>query len=69
MVETRGRLAEDYRARQMRLEHALAVKDLATAQKEVKKLLGMLSGQQHAYVTWLSNLDRRIALKLGKAED
>ena len=39
------------------------------SQKEVKKLLGMLSGQQHAYVTWLSNLDRRIALKLGKAEE
>lgn len=65
----RARLIEDYRARQMRLEHALAVKDLATAQKEVKKLLGMLSGQQHEYVTWLSNLDRRIALKLGKAEE
>ena len=29
----------------------------------------MLSGQQHEYVTWLSNLDRRIALKLGKAEE
>lgn len=65
----RERLGEDYRARQMRLEHALSVRDLPTAQKEVKRLLGMLSGQQHAYVTWLSNLDRRIALKLGKAEE
>jgi hypothetical protein len=59
-------LEEDYRAHQMRLEHAIEVRDLRTAQKEVKVLLAMLSGQSGAYVTWLSNLDRRLTLKLGK---
>jgi hypothetical protein len=59
-------LEEDYRAHQMRLEHAVDVKDLRTAQKEVKVLLAMLNGQTGPYVTWLSNLDRRLTIKLGK---
>ncbi|APR84466.1 Hypothetical protein A7982_09815 [Minicystis rosea] len=58
-------LEEDYRAHQMRLEHAIEVKDLRTAQKEVKVLLAMLQGQANPYVVWLSNLDRRLQLKLG----
>ena len=62
----RRSLEEDYRAHQMRLEHAVDVRDLRTAQKEVKVLLAMLSGQTGPYVVWLSNLDRRLALKLGK---
>jgi hypothetical protein len=61
-------LEEDYRAHQMRLEHAIEVRDLRTAQKEVKVLLAMLEGQTGPYVVWLSNLDRRIALKLGKVQ-
>jgi len=60
-------LEEDYRAHQMRLEHAISVRDLNTAQKEVKALLAMLEGQNGPYVVWLSNLDRRIAIKLGQA--
>lgn len=59
-------LEEDYRAHQMRLEHAIEVRDLRTAQREVKVLLAMLQGQTGAYVVWLSNLDRRLSLKLGK---
>ncbi|MFT3774330.1 MAG: FHA domain-containing protein [Minicystis sp.] len=58
-------LEEEYRAHQMRLEHAIEVKDLRTAQKEVKVLLAMLQGQNNPYVVWLSNLDRRLQLKLG----
>jgi len=61
-------LEEEYRAHQMRLEHAIEVRDLRTAQKEVKVLLAMLEGQTGPYVVWLSNLDRRIALKLGKVQ-
>lgn len=60
-------LDEDYRAHQMRLEHAIEVRDLRTAQKEVKVLLAMLQGQSGAYVEWLMNLDRRLAMKLAKA--
>lgn len=62
----RKTLEEDYRAHQMRLEHALSVSDAATAQREVKTLLAMLDGQSGPYVVWLSNLSRRISLKLGK---
>ena len=62
----RRSLEEDYRAHQMRLEHAILVRDLPTAQKEVRVLLAMLRGQSGPYVTWLSNLDRRLAIKLGK---
>jgi hypothetical protein len=59
-------LEEDYRAHQMRLEHAIEVRDLRTAQKEVNVLLALLEGQTGPYVVWLSNLKRRIAIKLGK---
>lgn len=60
-------LEEDYRAHQMRLQHAIEVRDLRTAQREVKVLRAMLEGQTGPYVVWLSNLERRIAIKLGKA--
>jgi hypothetical protein len=59
-------LEEEYRAHQMRLEHAIEVRDLRTAQREVRVLLAMLQGQTGPYVVWLSNLDRRLALKLGQ---
>jgi len=62
-------LEEDYRAHQMRLEHALTVRDLNTAQREVKALLAMLEGQNAPYVVWLSNLDRRLEIKLGKVNE
>ena len=45
---------------------AILVRDLRTAQKEVKVLLAMLQGQSAPYVVWLSNLDRRLSIKLGK---
>lgn len=65
-VVMRERVNEEYRGHQMRLEHTIMVGDLITAQKQVKVLLAMLDGQQGPYVTWLSNHDRRLALKLGK---
>jgi len=59
-------LDEDYRAHQMRLVHALDVKDLRTAHKEVRVLLEMLQGKSDPYVVWLSNLERRLKLRFGK---
>lgn len=59
-------LEEDYRAHQMRLIHSLDVKDLRTAQREVKVLLAMLQGRNDPYVQWLGNLERRLKLTLGK---
>lgn len=61
-------LNDEYDAHRVRLEHLLNVRDMRTAQKEVKLLLAMLEGQQGPYVIWLQNLDRRLALKLGKVK-
>lgn len=60
-------LEEEYRAHQMRLLHALDIKDIRVVQKEVKTLLAMLKGQSHPYVAWLSNLDRQLKLSAAKA--
>ncbi len=67
-AKLRTQLEEEYRARQVRLEHALGVKDLPSAQRETRMLLGMLDGRTGPYVTWLGSVERRIALKLGKPE-
>jgi len=57
---------ESYRAHQMRLEHALDVKNLRVAWRETHVLLRMLEGKTGPYVVWLSNLDRQLKLKLGE---
>jgi hypothetical protein len=63
--ELRKDVAEDFRTHRVRLEHAISVKDWATAQEEVRVLLAFTQGQQGDYVTWLSNLDRRLELTYG----
>ncbi|XYH94736.1 FHA domain-containing protein [Sorangium sp. So ce1128] len=67
-AQLRAKINSDYRAHQVRLEHVLRVGDLRTAQSEAKTLLAMLEGQSGPYVVWLSNLDRRLTLKLGKVK-
>jgi hypothetical protein len=62
----RKKVGDDYRAHQVRLEHALSVKDLVTASKEVKVLRAFTEGATGEYVVWLANLDRQIQLKLGE---
>lgn len=66
--DLRAKINEDYRAHQVRLEHALTVQDWATAQREVTVLRAFTQGKQGAYVVWLSNLDRRLELKLDRKE-
>jgi len=66
--DLRSKINEDYRAHQVRLEHALTVQDWATAQQEVSVLRAFTEGKQGQYVVWLSNLDRRLELKLGRKE-
>lgn len=61
----RRELSDDYRTQRVRLEHAISVQDQHTAQREVKILLAFTEGKQGDYVTWLSNLDRRLKIKLG----
>lgn len=62
----REKVNEDYRAHQVRLEHALSVNDLPMAHKEVKILIAFTEGQSGPYVEWLSNIDRQLQLKLGE---
>lgn len=64
--QLRRKVGEDYRAHQVRLEHALSVKDLITAQKEVKILRAFTEGLAGDYVVWLANIERQIQLKLGE---
>lgn len=58
----RKQLEEDYRAHQMRLLHALDIRDMRVVQRQTKTLLAMLKGQTNPYVAWLSNLDRQLKL-------
>lgn len=59
-------ITDDFRTRRVRLEHALNVEDWVTAQKEVRILLQFCEGKSGDYVTWLSNLDRKLKLKIGE---
>jgi len=61
-------MEESYRAHQMRLEHALDVRNLRVAQRETGVLLTMLEAQTGPYVVWLSNLDRQLKIKIGSAK-
>ncbi len=63
----RAELNDDYRTQQVRLDHALSVEDWALAQRQVRTLQQFTSGKTGDYVTWLSNLDRKIKLKIGEA--
>lgn len=58
-------IAQDFRTHRVRLEYALSRQNWSVAQKEVRVLLDFLDGKQHDYVSWLSNIDRRIRLKYG----
>ena len=61
----RRELSDDYRTQRVRLEHAISVQDGKTAQRQVRILLAFTEGKPGDYVTWLSNLDRRLKMKLG----
>ncbi len=62
----RNELNEDYRTQQVRLEHALGVEDWPGAQRQVRILQQFTLGKTGDYVTWLTNLDRKIKLKVGE---
>ena len=56
----------DYRTHRVRLEHALGIDDWKTSQHEVRMLLAFTEGKQGDYVTWLSNLDRKLRIQHGR---
>jgi hypothetical protein len=61
-------ITDDFRTRRVRLEHALAVEDYVSAQREVRVLLQFTDGKSGDYVTWLSTLDRKLKLKASAAK-
>ena len=58
-------ITDDFRTRRVRLDHALTIEDYVSAQKEVRVLLQFTEGKSGDYVTWLSNLERKLKLKAG----
>lgn len=58
-------MTDDFRARRVRLEHTLKTEDYKAAQKEVRILLQFTEGKTGDYVTWLSDLERKLKLKIG----
>jgi hypothetical protein len=58
------RMLEDYRTHQVGLERALATNSFDECTQHVHRLASLLSGRSGAYVDWLSNVDRRVQLKV-----
>ncbi len=58
-------IADDFRTRRVRLDHALIVDDDLSAQKEARVLLQFTEGKSGDYVAWLTALDRQLKIKLG----
>jgi hypothetical protein len=63
----KAEMQQDFRTHRVRLEHLLTVKDWVAARREVLVLLAYMDGKQGEYVTWLSNLDRKLKLQVGRA--
>jgi hypothetical protein len=64
----RARVAEEYHAHQVRLEHALLVEDSPSALREVRALRAFTQNVSGPYADWLSDLDRRLQLEAAAKE-
>lgn len=64
----RRELNEDYRTHRVRLDHDISIPDNEASRREVKILLQFTEGKQGDYVTWLSNTERELRLKLGRGK-
>jgi len=62
----KAEMQQDFRTHRVRLDHLLTIKDWVSARREVRVLLSYMEGKQGDYVTWLSNLDRQLKLKVGR---
>ena len=62
----KAEMQQDFRTHRVRLDHLLTIKDWVSARREVRVLLSYMEGKQGEYVTWLSNLDRQLKLKVGR---
>jgi hypothetical protein len=63
----KAEMQQDFRTHRVRLDHLLTIKDWVPARRETRVLLSYMEGKQGEYVTWLSNLDRQLKLKVGRA--
>jgi hypothetical protein len=68
-AQLRAQMAEEFHAHRVRLERALAEEDFSGARVEIKLLLDLLRGRKDEYVTFLSNLDRKLELKFSKSKE
>ena len=62
----RKELDDDYRTHRMRLQHAMQVKDMETARREVRTLIEMTEGKEGPYVSYLHVIERDLKQKLGR---
>jgi hypothetical protein len=62
----KSEMQQDFRTHRVRLDHLLTIKDWVSARREVRVLLAYMEGKQGEYLTWLSNLDRQLKLKVGR---
>jgi hypothetical protein len=58
------RMLDEYRLTSLRIERALVMQDWQGARKHIATMQSLLDGRSGDYVGWLSNVDRRITLKL-----
>jgi hypothetical protein len=59
---------DDYRTQRVRLDHALNIEDWPGAQHQVRVLRQFTEGKQGEYVTWLSNLERKLKNKVSNRD-
>ncbi len=62
----RVEITNDYRTQRVRLEHALNVEDWQGALKGTHTLLQYVEGRQGEYVAWLTQLERRMRVKVSE---
>jgi hypothetical protein len=59
----KSELADDFRARRLRLSHVLAVEDYELARLDVSVLSAMTAGRSGRYVEWLKTVDKQLKAK------
>jgi hypothetical protein len=58
--QLRGQITQDFRARRVRLEHLLAVRDYQLAKNDVTFLRALLEGKNGRYVDWLQQQNQML---------
>jgi hypothetical protein len=59
-------LSDDFRARRIRLTHALALEDYDLARRDVAVLRAMTYGRKGAYVEWLASTEKQLPLSVAQ---